>query len=100
MKNLDARIFLLAAKIVTESTGNGAFVGACWGISKAKNKFTLGLKEHKFFESNFMPKEKNVSFDFWYGSPTQENQLARQLGLLLCAEVLKDEQRSQKRKSK
>lgn len=39
---------------------------------------------------------KSSKYDGWYGEFTPENQLARQLGLLICAEVLKDEQRKRK----
>lgn len=92
MKNLNSKVFKKAADLVPRP-----FKGCCAAIYTAEklihNKHDK--KYIQFFEWTLKP-ENNFSLDFWYGHNT-EDILARQLGLLLCAEVLKDEQKEKRK---
>ena len=102
-----AGVFLKAAERLSDPSNFLRL--SCLNIAKAagRNPRFYETEPHVLkFQELFQPEIADKD-DSWYGPCTPENQLARQLGLLLCAEVLKDEakasrhsQRSQKRKSK
>lgn len=86
--------FIKAAEMIANRLTNFA----CCALSQAKKEET-GYYSPSIPERNFIEKSLTSTHEeeFWYGNVNNsENQLARSLGLLLCAEILKDKQRSKK----
>lgn len=88
MKKLDAGVFLRSAEFL------GNKIGACRAIAVVCKTFDYNSEYHKFF--NKLLKPYGAGIGHWYGYEPDDN-LARQLGLLLCAEVLKDEQKGKRK---
>lgn len=94
MKHLNPEVFVNAAIFVSKND----FAGCCYAICLAEHANQYLTPNQNYFK-NLLKPEYNRG-DYWFGKPMQKNVLVRQIALLLCAEILKDEAKANKRKRK
>lgn len=93
MTERNEMIFVDAAMRITEDHNPWNDTGCCEFIDSTDSD---GYDEHdinianRFFSEITRPSNDPYE-DYWYGEYTEENQLARTLALLFCAEIYNDE---------
>lgn len=89
-QKIDPKIFRDAAILILENHSNYC----CFAISRVLNLPSLytGSRYHKYFVKYFKSKKEiKGSPAGWFGIPSKKNRQTRVLALLLCADILEQE---------